>query len=45
VYVELTLSGFTPAAREQLYRHFRGLETPDCPFVNLPEAKTGRRGD
>ena len=45
VYVGRTRSGFTPAAREQLYRHFRGLETPDCPFVNLPEAKTGRWGE
>ena len=30
--------------REQLHQRFRGLETPDCPFANLPEAKPGQHG-
>jgi ATP-dependent DNA ligase len=30
-------SGFTPALRESLMRRFRGLETSQCPFANLPE--------
>jgi ATP-dependent DNA ligase len=44
IYVARTRSGFTPASREHLYRRFRGLELADCPFVNLPEAKSGRWG-
>jgi ATP-dependent DNA ligase len=34
-------SGFTPAPREQLRQRFQGLETPACPFANLPEARVG----
>jgi len=44
LYVARTRNGFTPAVREQLFRTFRGLETATCPFVNLPEAKSGRWG-
>jgi DNA ligase D-like protein (predicted ligase) len=44
IYVARTRNGFTPASREQLYRRFRGLELADCPFTNLPEAKSGRWG-
>jgi DNA ligase D-like protein (predicted ligase) len=44
IYVARTRNGFTPASREQLYRRFRGLELADCPFVNLPEARSGRWG-
>jgi ATP-dependent DNA ligase len=40
-----TRSGFTPAVREQLHQRFRGLETPECPFANLPEARAGRWGE
>ncbi|HMJ85907.1 MAG TPA: hypothetical protein VK504_22155 [Vicinamibacterales bacterium] len=39
-----TRNGFTPVVREQLFKKFRGLEIKDCPFVNLPEAKSGRWG-
>ena len=39
-----TRSGFTPATREKLWRLFRGLEIGECPFVNLPEAHSGRWG-
>ena len=42
IYVARTRNGFTPASREQLYRRFRELELANCPFVNLPEAKSGR---
>jgi ATP-dependent DNA ligase len=42
--VARTRNGFTPASREELFRRFRGLETAKCPFVNLPEARSGRRG-
>jgi ATP-dependent DNA ligase len=44
VYVARTRSGFTPASRDDLYKRFRGLETAKCPFVNLPEERTGRWG-
>jgi bifunctional non-homologous end joining protein LigD len=44
IYVARTRSGFTPALRAQLSRKFRGLEIAECPFVNLPEAKSGRWG-
>jgi bifunctional non-homologous end joining protein LigD len=44
LYVARTRSGFTPAVREQLFAAFQTLETPHCPFANLPEAKSGRWG-
>jgi DNA ligase D-like protein (predicted ligase) len=44
VYVARTRNGFTPASRRGLFEKFRSLEIPDCPFVNLPEAKSGRWG-
>ena len=42
IYVARTRNGFTPASREALFRRFKGLETAQCPFANLPEAKSGR---
>jgi DNA ligase D-like protein (predicted ligase) len=44
MYVARTRNGFTPASRQRLFERFRGLEVPGCPFVNLPEAKSGRWG-
>jgi DNA ligase D-like protein (predicted ligase) len=44
IYVARTRNGFTPSLRAQLFRKFRGLEIPDCPFANLPEDKSGRWG-
>ncbi len=44
IYAARTRNGFTPKLREELMRRFRGLETRDCPFDNLPEAKSGRWG-
>ena len=44
LYAARARNGFTPALRDQLYRRFRGLELPKCPFVNLPEARSGRWG-
>jgi ATP-dependent DNA ligase len=44
IYVARTRNGFTPASREALLRRFKGLEVADCPFANLPEAKSGRWG-
>jgi DNA ligase D-like protein (predicted ligase) len=44
MYVARTRNGFTPASRQRLFERFRGLEVPDCPFMNLPETKSGRWG-
>ncbi len=44
IYVARTRNGFTPATRVQLFKKFKPLEIPDCPFVNLPETKRGRWG-
>ena len=44
IYAARTRNGFTPAMREQLFRKFHSLEIRECPFANLPEAKSGRWG-
>jgi ATP-dependent DNA ligase len=44
IYASRTRNGFTPAIRQRLYKLFKPLEIPTCPFVNLPEAKSGRWG-
>jgi bifunctional non-homologous end joining protein LigD len=44
IYAARTRNGFTPLVRAQLMKKFRGLETKECPFANLPEAKSGRWG-
>jgi len=44
LYASRTRNGFTSAVREQLFKQFRLLETAECPFVNLPEPKSGRWG-
>jgi ATP-dependent DNA ligase len=44
IYVARTRNGFTPASRSELFKRFGGLEIPGCPFVNLPEERSGRWG-
>jgi bifunctional non-homologous end joining protein LigD len=44
MYASRTRNGFTPALRQQLFKKLRALEIADCPFVNLPEARSGRWG-
>lgn len=44
MYVARTRNGFTPATRVALFKKIAGLEIPQCPFANLPEAKSGRWG-
>jgi DNA ligase D-like protein (predicted ligase) len=44
IYVARTRNGFTPASRETLFKQFKGLETSQCPFANLPEPRGGRWG-
>ena len=44
IYVSRTRNGFTPLTRAKLFQKFKGLETATCPFVNLPEERSGRWG-
>jgi DNA ligase D-like protein (predicted ligase) len=44
MYAARTRNGFTPPLRESPMRRFRGMETANCPFANLPEARSGRWG-
>ena len=44
IYVARTRNGFTPATRAALFRTLKGLQTSACPFVNLPESRSGRWG-
>ena len=43
-YVARTRNGFTPITRQQVFRRLKPLEIPQCPFANLPEARSGRWG-
>ena len=42
IFASRTRNGFTPMVRRQLFAKLRKLETPLCPFANLPEKKSGR---
>jgi DNA ligase D-like protein (predicted ligase) len=44
IYAARTRNGFTPAMRARLFEKFRRLQIPECPFANLPEARSGRWG-
>jgi ATP-dependent DNA ligase len=44
IYVARTRNGFTPSSRANLSKQFTALGIDDCPFVNLPEAGSGRWG-
>jgi hypothetical protein len=38
-FVAKVRAGFMPHVRRELYQRLRELETPVCPFVNLPEKR------
>jgi bifunctional non-homologous end joining protein LigD len=44
LYAARTRNGFTPSSRAGLFRKLKALEIKECPFANLPEAKSGRWG-
>lgn len=44
-YAAKLRAGFTPHAKKQLSLLFPKYVTQKCPFVNLPEGKTGRWGE
>jgi bifunctional non-homologous end joining protein LigD len=43
-YVARTRNGFTPITRQQIFRRLKPLEIQECPFANLPEARSDRWG-
>ena len=45
VFIAKIKNGFTPALKKQIFDRLRDLETTVCPFANLPEPKTARRGE
>jgi bifunctional non-homologous end joining protein LigD len=44
MYTARVRSGLVPTTRRDLYRRLERKVIPDCPFANLPEAKSGRWG-
>jgi bifunctional non-homologous end joining protein LigD len=44
LFIAKVRNGFVPASRRRLLEAFKGLETAVCPFANLPEPKSARRG-
>jgi bifunctional non-homologous end joining protein LigD len=44
-YVARTRNGFTPSSRQELFKRLKPLEIQECPFANLPEARSGRWGE
>ncbi len=45
LYVAKVKDGFVPLLRKEVFAHFDGLETDECPFANLPETKKARWGE
>ena len=44
LFISKVRNGFTPTLRMHVAKHFTGLETSKCPFVNLPESRGPRFG-
>ena len=45
IFIAKIRNGFTPALRREVAKHFVGLRTSQCPFDNLPEPASARRGE
>jgi bifunctional non-homologous end joining protein LigD len=45
IFIAKIKNGFTPRLKQQIYEQLRKLETTACPFDNLPEPKSARRGE
>jgi bifunctional non-homologous end joining protein LigD len=45
MFIAKVRNGFTPELRRKVAARFKGLESPTCPFANLPEQKNARRGE
>jgi bifunctional non-homologous end joining protein LigD len=44
-YAAKLKSGFTPHIKKQISARLQNIATTECPFLNLPEEKTGRWGE
>jgi DNA ligase D-like protein (predicted ligase) len=44
VYAARVRAGLVPATRREVFDRIKRLETPRCPFTNLPELSAGRWG-
>lgn len=45
IFIAKIRNGFTPALRQDVARHLTSLRTSRCPFANLPEPASARRGE
>ena len=45
IFIAKIRNGFTPALRREVARNFGALKTSKCPFANLPELPSARRGE
>ena len=45
IFVAKIKNGVVPALKHEITKLFPGLETDVCPFANLPEPKSARRGE
>jgi ATP-dependent DNA ligase len=45
IFIGKIRNGFTPALRAEVAQRFARLRTADCPFANLPEPASARRGE
>jgi DNA polymerase LigD, ligase domain len=45
IFIAKIRNGFTPALRREVAKNFRALRTSQCPFANLPEPASARRGE
>jgi ATP-dependent DNA ligase len=44
IYAARVRAGLVPATRREVFNRIKHLETPRCPFTNLPELSAGRWG-
>lgn len=45
IFIAKVRNGFTPALRREVAQSFPPLRTSQCPFANLPEPASARRGE
>src|SRR5215216_1018285 len=45
IFIAKIRNGFTPALRREVAQKFPRLRTSECPFANLPEPASARRGE
>jgi ATP-dependent DNA ligase len=45
VFVAKVKNGFVPRVRDEIFPSLKALQTTNCPFKNLPEKRSSRRGE